>query len=294
MDSPARTTLDLRLREDTVGVAEKTAIVHWPFDIEHVFTPRGAAYDFRWDGSRAYLAWHDIVLNDGEMQGDAFSTVRGRDLRRRMTFFPEGHQASGWCAQAPRANSYAALYFDQSWLFNQVEAPMQKRSLHPMVYFHDRALLDSMEKIARVARARTVAPRLVLDSLVLVAGAELLRSLGDQRTATGALTQAHQANAKAYIDAHLTEDIALAEIAAAVGLSTHYFIRAFKQSEGVTPYRYVLQQRIERAKSLIDKGAGPIASIGQQLGFKSASHFSRTFVEFTGLSPRDYRKSRRA
>lgn len=293
MDSLGRTTLDLRLREGATGVAEKTAIVHWPFDIEHVFTPRGAAYDFRWDGSRAYLAWHDIVLKDGEMRGDAFSTTRARDLRRRLTFFPAGHQASGWCAQAPRANSYAALYFDQSWLFDQLETPTKKRAAHPMVYFHDRPLLESMEKIARIARARSIAPRLVLDSLVLVAGSELLRTLGEQRSAAGALTQSQRANARAYIEAHFSEDITLSEIAAAAGLSTYYFVRAFKQSEGVTPYRYMLQERIERAKALIDTGAAPIALIGQQVGFKSASHFSRTFTEIAGLTPRDYRKTKR-
>lgn len=293
MDSQ-RTTLDLRLRDDATGAAEKATILRRPFDIEHVFTPRGAAYDFRWDGSRAYLAWHDILLADGEMSGDAFRTVRTRDLRRRMTFFPGGLQASGWCAQAERANSFAALYFDQDWLFEQMEVPPRDRSLHPMIYFHDRALLATMEKIGRLARARNVAPRLVLDSLALLAGSELLRTLGSTRKEAGALSRTQLGSARDYVEAHLFEDVSLSDIAAAAGLSTHHFVRAFKQSEGVTPYRYLLERRIERAKQLIDQDAIPIASVGQMVGFKSASHFSRTFAEIAGVSPRAYRSTRRA
>lgn len=293
MESPQRTTIDIRVRDDAAGAMDKATMVRRPFDIEHVFTARGAAFDFRWDGSRAYLAWHDMTFSDHEMSGDGFRTTTTRDLRRKMTFFPTGVQASGWCDQVERANSYAALYFDQTWLFDQLETPERERALAPIIYFHDRVLLDSMEKLGRIARARSVAPRLVLDSVVLLAGVELLRVQGSARKTPGGLSDFQMKTAKDYIEAHLFEDVALADIAAATGLSTHHFVRAFKQREGLTPYRYLLERRIERAQEMIDSGSVPIATVGQQVGFKSASHFSRTFAQIVGKSPRSYRRDRR-
>lgn len=287
-------TIVLRPRDDNLGTADTSAILRRPFDVEHVFTPREGAYDFSWDGERDYLAWHDMVFADGEMSGDSFRAVRRLDLRRRLTFFPQGHQARGWSAPNNRANSFAALYFDKQWLFEQLETPSRERSLAPMVYFQDQTLVELMEKLGRVARKRHVAPRLVLDSLIVLVGSELLRVQGSTRKTLRGLSQDQIGRAKDFIETHLFEDVALDEIAGAAGLSIHHFVRAFKLSEGVPPYRYLLLRRIERAKELIETAGAPIASVGEMVGFKSASHFSRTFAEIVGVSPREYLKTRRS
>jgi AraC family transcriptional regulator len=294
MDPTLQSTVILLPRGDNQSTTEISAVRRRPFDVEHVLTPREGAYDFRWDGSRDYLACHDMVFADGEISGDSFGAIRRLDIRRRLTFFPEGHQAHGWSAPSDRANSFAAIYFDKQWLFEQLETPSRDQSLAPSVYFQDQGLWDLMEKLGQIVRARQVAPKLILDSVVVLALSELLRVQGSSRKTFRGLSEDQARRAKDYIEAHLFEDVALSDIADAAGLSMHHFVRAFKVSEGVPPYRHVLVRRIERAKELIETAEAPIASIGQMVGFKSASHFSRTFADIVGASPRDYRKSLRS
>jgi AraC family transcriptional regulator len=54
----------------------------------------------------------------------------------------------------------------------------------------------------------------------------------------------------AYIEKHLAESITVRELARFVYLSSSCFSRRFRQSFGIPPYRYVVQQRIERVKAL--------------------------------------------
>ena len=54
-----------------------------------------------------------------------------------------------------------------------------------------------------------------------------------------------------YVEEHLAEEVSLASLAGLVQLSPYHFSRAFKQSFGVPPHRYLTDRRIERAKSLL-------------------------------------------
>ena len=54
-----------------------------------------------------------------------------------------------------------------------------------------------------------------------------------------------------YINANLTEDLTLAEIAHVAGMNAHCFSRAFRQSTGIPPHRYVINCRVEKAKRLL-------------------------------------------
>ena len=55
-----------------------------------------------------------------------------------------------------------------------------------------------------------------------------------------------------YVETHLEDSISLQDLASTAGLSTSHFIRAFKQSEGMTPHRYLLHRRVRRALDLDD------------------------------------------
>ncbi len=69
--------------------AQRACVRRMPYSVEHVVSSEGG-FDFAWSGASAYLALHDIVLNDGGMAGDDVAPVRILDMRRRMTFLPEG------------------------------------------------------------------------------------------------------------------------------------------------------------------------------------------------------------
>ena len=91
------------------------------------------------------------------------------------------------------------------------------------------------------------------------------------------------------MEANLGSDIGLAALAGQVGLSPHYFSLLFKRSFGVSPYRYVVSRRIERARLRLSERAVPIAEIALGLGFADQSHFCRVFKTFFGTTPKRYR-----
>jgi AraC family transcriptional regulator len=72
-------------------------------------------------------------------------------------------------------------------------------------------------------------------------------------------------------------------------LSPYHFSRSFKQAIGVGPQRYVVQRRLERAKTLMRRTNQPLAEIAQQVGFADQSHLTSIFRRETGLTPGRYR-----
>jgi AraC family transcriptional regulator len=93
-----------------------------------------------------------------------------------------------------------------------------------------------------------------------------------------------------YIHANLDQPIKLADLADVAGMSQFHFSRMFKQSMGISPHQYLLQQRVEQAKQLLKQSKLAIAEIALQCGFNSQSHLSKHFREATGMTPSDYRK----
>jgi AraC family transcriptional regulator len=94
-----------------------------------------------------------------------------------------------------------------------------------------------------------------------------------------------------YIHDNLARELSLAEIADVVDLSTFHFVRAFKQTTGQTPYQYLLNSRIERAKQLLAETELPLAEIGYLVGFNSQSHFTTSFRRLAKLTPKAYRET---
>lgn len=97
---------------------------------------------------------------------------------------------------------------------------------------------------------------------------------------------------KAWIDEHLAEAMTLADMAAQTELSEYHFAHMFKQSTGVSPHQYVLQQRLQRAHDLALHSTQPLTNIALQCGFSSASHFSTRFKQYYGYRPSELRLGR--
>jgi transcriptional regulator GlxA family with amidase domain len=96
-----------------------------------------------------------------------------------------------------------------------------------------------------------------------------------------------------YVLAHIEENITIQALASMVGLSRFHFTRAFKQSEGVTPHRYLLQCRVKRVQELLAATELPLSEIALAAGFSDQSHCSRRFRELVGITPSRYRWSLR-
>ncbi len=84
--------------------------------------------------------------------------------------------------------------------------------------------------------------------------------------------------------------ISLADMAAVAGLSPSAFLRAFKRSTGLTPHRFVTEQRVRAAQDLLSAPGMSIAEIAIAVGFSSQSHLGSAFRTTTGMSPAQFRR----
>jgi AraC family transcriptional regulator len=96
-----------------------------------------------------------------------------------------------------------------------------------------------------------------------------------------------------YIGDNLANDLSLFELAGVAGMSPHYFAHLFRRSTGYAPHRYVLLQRIERAKQDLRDPRRAIIDVGLDVGFQNPSHFARVFGKFVGVSPSTFRSRMR-
>jgi len=135
---------------------------------------------------------------------------------------------------------------------------------------------------------------LLIESLHLAVLRSVIAIRAPGRSADPDLSVSQAGRACAYIREHLDQEITVSALAGIVGLSEGYFIRAFRQTTGVTPYQYIMRERVDRAEALIRSGAGSMAEVAARSGFTSASAMSRTFRKLVGRSPTGRTAGRRA
>lgn len=95
---------------------------------------------------------------------------------------------------------------------------------------------------------------------------------------------------RAYIRSNLDKEITLKALAKITSMSESNFSRRFKSSLGITPYQFVLHERLEEAKHLLRNMDMSLVHIAAATGFSSQSHFSTVFKKSTRLTPLQYRQ----
>ena len=95
-----------------------------------------------------------------------------------------------------------------------------------------------------------------------------------------------------HIAANLGQKITNQALAQVANLSPSHFARAFKDSQGVAPHRYILECRVKRTKDLLATEL-PLSEIAVEVGFSDQSHLTRWFRELVGVTPGSYRWSMR-
>jgi AraC family transcriptional regulator len=138
------------------------------------------------------------------------------------------------------------------------------------------------------------ASRVFVDHVMQAAAAHILKTYagvgGQDRQIRGGLAPWQQKRATELLSANLEGTISLTEVAAECGLSPGHFARAFTQSMGLSPHRWLQEQRVKRAKALLVEAQLPLAEVAKLSGFADQSHFTRVFSKAIGTSPGAWRR----
>ena len=96
-----------------------------------------------------------------------------------------------------------------------------------------------------------------------------------------------------YIDKHYADKLTLRQLADRAGLSQVSFSRLFKKTMGITPIRYITENRLNRSRKLLKGSDMLLADIAAATGFYDEAHFIRTFKKSRGVTPNEFRRLHR-
>ena len=137
---------------------------------------------------------------------------------------------------------------------------------------------------------------LFVEHVAFALAAHLAHRYGNMRprnpVVRGGLARWQEKRAYDLITANLAGGVSLQELAAECELSVSHFARAFRQTTGLPPHRWLLQRRLEVARNLMREGRHSLADIALASGFASQSHFTYVFKNQVGTTPGAWRRER--
>jgi AraC-like DNA-binding protein len=139
--------------------------------------------------------------------------------------------------------------------------------------------------------------QLLFEHIVFAIHARLASQYGVQRSkplVSGASLNARQERmVKDILTANLSQEPPIADVAQACGLSVSKLIRAFRNTTGMPPHRWLRSYRVDRAKDLLLNSSLSLGQIAYDCGFSDQSHFTRVFSAAVGTTPGAWRRARR-
>jgi AraC family transcriptional regulator len=242
-------------------------------------------------------AWHLLIAYESAKRFDGETIIDGlprstlRDISRKFVFVPAGLGFREW--QEPRSLMSAIyLHLDPDTALIRDEERSRSPACAPRLFFESTALWQTALKLKGLIETGPTASPLYAEALAVVLLHELLDSSRvSAPRARGGLAHSQRRAVLEHIEEHLVQEISLSTLASVAQLSPYHFLRAFKESFGVTPHRYHVQKRIERAKELIADHNLSLLQIAIELGFAEASSFSLAFHKMAHMTPSAYRRS---
>jgi AraC-like DNA-binding protein len=195
---------------------------------------------------------------------------------------------SAWEWSGPIAlHRRLVIQFDLSSTPSLVRSNLEKSGTMWMT--EDPAILQCSTRLAHAIEQGTYGKRFL--SAIALAMIARFAELGSA-LAVGGLSRERLRKAQDFLIENFSANVKMSEIAQRVGLPESSFVRAFKASTGLPPYRWQLKLRIDKAKSLILDGVA-LADVAAAVGFASQSHLTRIFHSLTGATPAEWRRLHR-
>jgi AraC family transcriptional regulator len=231
--------------------------------------------------------------DDGETMVEGLPRSTQHEFSRTLSFVPAGHRFCSW--HKPRILTRVTyFYIDPRGPLIDPELRFAESALRPRVFFFDKDLWETAYKLKAQALRSNPGERHYAEALSIVLAHELLRldhgAASARQHFGGGLAGWREKRVAEYIEAHLADDISLATMAEVVKLSPYHFNRAFKQSFGQPPRRYLNSLRMQNAKGLLANPAMSVTQVGFKLGFSETSSFTTAFRKHIGLTPTAYRR----
>jgi AraC-like DNA-binding protein len=139
------------------------------------------------------------------------------------------------------------------------------------------------------------APQLFVDQMATAIGSYLVQRYGKGSTPLALrsrrLSRVQETRAKSLLLDNLDGEISVLDVARACNLSRGYFIQAFRETTGMTPYQWLLNERVSRARELLRTPDIPLSEVAISCGFADQSHFTRVFTNLVGTTPGSWRRS---
>ena len=243
---------------------------------------------------------HLLIVSERGERDDGETIVEGlprstlRKFSRKLSLVPAGHRYFGW--QKPRALTRVTyFYIDPRGPGMDPELNFAETEFKPRLFFFESNLWETAQKLKAQAQSSTSGQRQYANLLGMLLMHELLRlnngAVAPEPSVRGGLAGWQRKRVAQYMQERLSEEVTLATLAEIAGLSQFHFVRAFKQSFGLPPHRYLSSLRMKKAASLLANPATSVTQIAFNLGFSETSSFTSAFRKHTGVTPTAYRRS---
>ncbi|CAJ0736737.1 HTH-type transcriptional activator RhaR [Ralstonia edaphis] len=162
-----------------------------------------------------------------------------------------------------------------------------RADITPRLQWRDTRVQHLAAALGAELEAEDASDALYAESLCTALVVRLLNSSRDVSNNARTLAPRVAARVIDYIEAHLHQRLTLAELAAQAGLSVPHFNVLFRATLGVPVHRYVVQRRVERAKSMLLEGRCSASQIALDVGFAHQSHMTQWMQRLLGVAPRE-------
>ncbi|MBU2914622.1 helix-turn-helix transcriptional regulator [Reichenbachiella agariperforans] len=160
------------------------------------------------------------------------------------------------------------------WNRSQKITPVLKRHIQDIL---DCQYADSLKKPFLEAK--------VLELLVMIFASWNQRSSRSTTTQLSPSTHEKLERVVQHISTHLNDPLSIASLAALVGMNASKLKESFKVTHGTTLFKYITEQRMKSAKSLIEERVCNITEASYRVGYKNPQHFTVAFKKIYGLLP---------
>ncbi|MDR7869321.1 MAG: AraC family transcriptional regulator [Tissierellaceae bacterium] len=228
-----------------------------------------------------------------------FATINNKQYKLKsgtLLFMSPGTEIRVEPIKTKSQPKYVALNIKKDFFEEILLKIVGKQKVKPLIYDNPYSYktLDLIEFFMQEFIYMDSPNRLIIDSIETQLVIQLLRDMDLDPI----VTKINQSQEKSYVQQAITyienyynSNITINEICDAIYISPCHFQRIFKKTMNKTPYQFILEFRLNKAKELLKKEDISIAEIAGLCGFLSSGHFSTVFKKNEGITPLKYRNS---